>query len=68
MRARDGEVESRFGKDAQMTAIRAARAYIGDRLIRVARPHRLLDPGAPSLINTAQGLRVTIRRPDTGPW
>ena len=59
-RARDGEVENRFGKDAQMTAIRGARAYVGDRLIRVARPHRLLDPGAGPLI--AVRLRVLTRK------
>ena len=33
-----------------MTAIRGARAYVGDKLIRVARPHRLLDPKAGPLI------------------
>jgi len=59
-RARDGEVENRFGKDAQMTAIRGARAYVGDRLIRVARPHRLLDPGAGPLI--AVRLRILTRK------
>src|SRR5207302_2769662 len=31
-------------------AIRGARAYIGDKLIRVARPHRMLDPAAGPLI------------------
>ena len=48
--ARDRQVTNQFGKDAQVTAIRAARAYIGDRLVRVARPHRLLDPAAGPLI------------------
>ena len=33
-----------------MVAIRGARAYMGDRLIRVAKPHRLLDPAAGPLI------------------
>ena len=28
----------------QITAIRGARHYRGDRLIRVAKPHRMLDP------------------------
>ena len=50
IRARDREVDNRFGKDAQITAIRGARRYVGDRLIRVARPHRLLDPKAGPLI------------------
>ncbi len=48
--ARDGETENRFGKDAQVSAIRGARAYIGDRLVRVASPHRILDPDAGPLV------------------
>jgi predicted oxidoreductase len=44
--ARDRELANDFGKDAQLAAIRAARHYRGDRLIRVAAPHRLLDPQA----------------------
>ncbi|MEW5930229.1 MAG: FAD-binding dehydrogenase [Gemmatimonadota bacterium] len=50
VRARDLQLVNPFGKDAQVTAIRGARAYVGDRLIRVARPHRLLDPAAGPLI------------------
>ena len=48
--ARDREVENRFSKDAQITAIRGARAFIGDKLIRVAKQHRILDPAAGPLI------------------
>jgi predicted oxidoreductase len=48
--ARDGQLENPFGKDAQITAIRGARNYLGDKLIRVAKPHRLLDPAAGPLI------------------
>ncbi|HET7358213.1 MAG TPA: FAD-binding dehydrogenase [Nocardioidaceae bacterium] len=48
--ARDREMANRFSKDAQVAAIHAARGYRGDRLIRVARPHRLLDPKAGPLI------------------
>ena len=48
--ARDAQLTNPFGKDAQITAIRGARAYRGDRLIRVAPPHRLLDPKAGPLI------------------
>jgi uncharacterized protein len=44
IRARDREIDNPFGKDAQITAMRGARNYLGDRLIRVAKPHRLLDP------------------------
>ena len=48
--ARDREIDNAFGKDAQVTAIRGARNYLGDRLIRVARPHRILDPACGPLI------------------
>ena len=48
--ARDREVANNFTKDAQLTAIRGARRYRGDKLIRVASPHRLLDPKAGPLI------------------
>jgi predicted oxidoreductase len=48
--ARDREVANPFTKDLQMTAIRGARSYLGDKLIRVAQPHRLLDPDAGPLI------------------
>ena len=48
--ARDREITNPFTKDLQVTAIRGARRYLGDRLIRVATPHRLLDPGAGPLI------------------
>jgi uncharacterized protein len=50
VQARDRDLDNKFGKDAQIMAIRAARQYIGDRLIRVAKPHRLLDPAAGPLI------------------
>jgi predicted oxidoreductase len=48
--ARDRELDNNFGKDAQIAAIRAARYYRGDRLIRVASPHKLLDRRAGPLI------------------
>lgn len=48
--ARDREVANRFSKDSQITAIRAARGYWGDRLGRVVAPHRLTDPKAGPLI------------------
>jgi predicted oxidoreductase len=41
--ARDGALDNDFGKDAQINAIRQARHYRGDKLIRVASPHKLLD-------------------------
>jgi hypothetical protein len=48
--ARDGQIDNPFGKDMQVTAIRAARRYLPDRISRVAAPHRLLDPEAGPLI------------------
>ncbi len=36
--------------DPQRKAVLDARRYVGDRLVRVARPHRLLDPKAGPLI------------------
>lgn len=48
--ARDRQVESGLGKDEQIIAIRAARRFVVDRMIRVAEPHRLLDPAAGPLI------------------
>ena len=58
--ARDRQVDNRTTRDAQILAIRAARRYFGDRLIRVATPHRLLDPAAGPLI--AVRLRVLTRK------
>ncbi|HSV65938.1 MAG TPA: FAD-binding dehydrogenase [Mycobacteriales bacterium] len=48
--ARDRELANPFSKDLQVTAVRGARAYLGDRLLRVAAPHRLLDPSAGPLV------------------
>jgi predicted oxidoreductase len=57
---RDRELDNDFGKDLQLAAIRAARAYRGDKLIRVASPHRLLDPKAGPLI--AVKLHILTRK------
>jgi predicted oxidoreductase len=48
--ARDREIDNAFSKDAQIMAMHSARRYIGDRLIRTAKPHRILDPDAGPLI------------------
>jgi predicted oxidoreductase len=58
--ARDRELGNRFSKDAQINALRQARRYRGDRLIRVATPHRLLDPKAGPLI--AVKLHILTRK------
>ncbi|MGH3796488.1 MAG: FAD-binding dehydrogenase [Pseudonocardiaceae bacterium] len=58
--ARDRQVDAGLGKDAQITAIYAARRFLTDRLVRVTRPHRLLDPAAGPLI--AVRLSVLTRK------
>jgi predicted oxidoreductase len=58
--ARDREIANPFSKDLQVTAVRGARRYRGDRLIRVASPHRLLDPKAGPLI--AVRLHILTRK------
>jgi predicted oxidoreductase len=58
--ARDREIANTFTKDLQVTAIRGARNYLGDKLIRTAAPHRLLDPKAGPLI--AVRLNILTRK------
>ena len=58
--ARDREIANPFTKDLQVTAIRGARAYLGDKLIRTATPHRILDPKAGPLI--AVRLNILTRK------
>ena len=48
--ARDRDADNPYGKDLQVTALRGARAYLGDRLIRTAKPHRILDPAHGPLV------------------
>jgi predicted oxidoreductase len=60
VRARDAQLDNAFCKDMQINAIRAARAYFGDRVVRAARPHKLLDPAAGPLI--AVRLNVLTRK------
>ncbi|TKZ22438.1 FAD-binding dehydrogenase [Shimia litoralis] len=58
--ARDAQIDNPFSKDAQVTAIRGARAYRGDRLIRTAKPHQILDAQNGPLI--AVRLNVLTRK------
>jgi len=58
--ARDGQVGNRFSKDFQLMAIANARRTLGDRLVRVAKPHRLLDPEHGPLI--AVRLNILTRK------
>ena len=58
--ARDREMDNPFTKDLQIAALRSARAYRGDKLIRVASPHKMLDPANGPLI--AVRLHVLTRK------
>jgi uncharacterized protein len=58
--ARDRALDNPYGKDGQIMAIRALRGYIGDRLVRTVKPHRLLDPDAGPLI--AVRLNILTRK------
>ncbi|MEU4395179.1 FAD-binding dehydrogenase [Kribbella sp. NPDC023855] len=58
--ARDREMDNTFTKDLQITALRGARNYRGDKLIRVAPPHKILDPKAGPLI--AVKLNILTRK------
>jgi predicted oxidoreductase len=58
--ARDREMSNPYTKDTQIAAIRSARRYLGDRLVRVAKPGRLLDRHNGPLI--AVRLRVLTRK------
>lgn len=58
--ARDRQLDNTFTKDLQVTAMRGARNYKGDRLIRVASPHKILEPKNGPLI--AVRLNIVSRK------
>ena len=58
--ARDREIDNAYVKDTQVMGIHNARRYIGDRLIRTAKPHRILDPAHGPLI--AVKLNILTRK------
>jgi predicted oxidoreductase len=58
--ARDREIENPYVKDTQVMNIHNARRYIGDRLIRTAKPHRILDAAHGPLI--AVKLNILTRK------
>jgi uncharacterized protein len=79
--ARDRELDNKYSKDLQLMAITNARQYRGDRMIRVAKPHKLLDPDQGPLIavrlnictrKTLGGLETNLDsqviRPDGSPF
>ncbi|MFD9888040.1 FAD-binding dehydrogenase [Amycolatopsis sp. NPDC059027] len=78
--ARDREVGNAYSKDLQLMAVGNARRYVGDRVARVAKPHRILDPAHGPLIavrlniltrKTLGGVQTDlgsqVRRPDGTP-
>ena len=58
--ARDREIGNAYAKDTQIINIHNARRYIGDRLIRTAKPHRILDSAHGPLI--AVKLNILTRK------
>jgi predicted oxidoreductase len=58
--ARDREIANPFTKDAQVMGIHNARRFLGDKLIRTAPPHRILDPAHGPLI--AVRLNILTRK------
>ena len=58
--ARDRELDNKFSKDAQLMAMANARRSLGDKLGRVAAPHRILDPAHGPLI--AVRLNILTRK------
>jgi len=57
---RDRQLDNPFSKDSQINDLRQARSYRGDRLIRVAKPHRLQDASKGPLI--AVKLHIVTRK------
>ncbi|HEY1941936.1 MAG TPA: FAD-binding dehydrogenase [Roseiarcus sp.] len=58
--ARDRQLDNPFAKDMQILGMHNARRYLGDKLVRVAAPHRLLDPKHGPLI--AVRLNILTRK------
>lgn len=60
IRARDLQLDNEYCKDMQIVALRGARKFIGDKLIRTATPHKILDPANGPLI--AVRLNILTRK------
>ncbi len=58
--ARDRQIDNPYVKDTQVMGIHNARRYIGDKLIRTAKPHKILDPAHGPLI--AVKLNILTRK------
>ena len=58
--SRDREMDNDYTKDLQIVALRQARSYLPDKIIRVASPHKLTDPKAGPMI--AVRLNILTRK------
>ena len=47
---RDRQMDNAFSKDGQVQAIHNARKYLGDKIVRVQKPHKILNPDHGPLI------------------
>lgn len=43
IKARDLQIDNKFSKDPQISFIHNARQFLGDRLVRTAKPHKILS-------------------------
>lgn len=57
---RDRQTDNKFSKDQQIMGLRTFRNYLGDKLIRTAKPHKILDPKHGPLI--AVKLNILTRK------
>ncbi len=58
--ARDRQLDNAFTKDFQVMAMHNAREFSGDKMVRTAKPHRMLDPAHGPLI--AVRLNILTRK------
>lgn len=58
--SRDDEIVNKQSTDPQIQTIYHARRYIGDKIVRVAKPHKLLSPASGKLI--AVRLNILTRK------
>ena len=58
--ARDRELDNNFSKDTQINYMRSTRKYLGDKISRVSKPHKILDPNNGPLI--AVRLHILTRK------
>ena len=57
---RDSQLDNKFSKDAQVNYLGTARKFLGDKIVRAAKPHKILDPAHGPLI--AVRLRIVTRK------